>query len=454
MSSSGDGDKPAQTGLVDMGDISFYNNPPPTRPSTSPTLRNLPGSFSEMVLNVTWAQLQPAEGGPLTTSAIDSAIAAVNAYNAPHGTDVGIKLRVWGGYTAPEWAKNIDGAADHDHRPGHGRSERLHPPDDRPLLDRRLRRRLDEPPERARRASTTAIPSSAAFPRPRAPPPPTNPSCPCRPTRRSAGPARDGEPDRPAAGRRLHRRRRDADAARGDRRLFAMVDDAARLHHEHASTSSTAATRLHDANFTLAVLQQARNSSRLVQPGNHALRQPALRPRRLRLRPDRRRTPRSIRRRAPASFQTASPSHPCRPYANWQATIANGVASNAGDIELWDFPAARRRSASPAFAASPGAGARRDPCRRQSAADDGRAGRRLGAGLHRPGVRHGRRRHASPSRAPMRCFSRAPTPQASFYGVTLTSMNGGTLGVANFNGIVVGSTSGPALTFVGLARRR
>ena len=27
MSSSGDGDKPAQTGLVDMGDISFYNTP-------------------------------------------------------------------------------------------------------------------------------------------------------------------------------------------------------------------------------------------------------------------------------------------------------------------------------------------------------------------------------------------------------------------------------------------
>ena len=88
MSSSGDGDKPAQTGLVDMGDIS---------------------SFSELVLNVTWAQLQGTEGGALTTSAIDSAIAQVNAYNAANGTNLGIKLRVWGGYTAPDWAKNIDG---------------------------------------------------------------------------------------------------------------------------------------------------------------------------------------------------------------------------------------------------------------------------------------------------------------------------------------------------------
>ena len=68
MSSSGDGDKPAQTGLVDMGDISFYNhsyNPSFNLSEIAP----YQGSFSELVLNVTWAQLQPSEGGPLTTSA-------------------------------------------------------------------------------------------------------------------------------------------------------------------------------------------------------------------------------------------------------------------------------------------------------------------------------------------------------------------------------------------------
>ena len=108
MSSSGDGDKPAQTGLVDMGDISFYNNP--YNPSFNISeIAPYRGSFSELVLNVTWAQLQGTEGGPLTTSAIDSAIAQVNAYNAANGTNLGIKLRVWGGYTAPDWAKNIDG---------------------------------------------------------------------------------------------------------------------------------------------------------------------------------------------------------------------------------------------------------------------------------------------------------------------------------------------------------
>ena len=68
MSSSGDGDKPAQTGLVDMGDISFYNNP--YNPSFNLSeVAPYQGSFSEIVLNVTWAQLQPSEGGPLTTAA-------------------------------------------------------------------------------------------------------------------------------------------------------------------------------------------------------------------------------------------------------------------------------------------------------------------------------------------------------------------------------------------------
>ena len=64
MSSSGDGDKPAQTGLVDMGDISFYNNP--YNPSFNISeIAPYQGSFSELVLNVTWAQLQPNAGLPL-----------------------------------------------------------------------------------------------------------------------------------------------------------------------------------------------------------------------------------------------------------------------------------------------------------------------------------------------------------------------------------------------------
>jgi hypothetical protein len=103
MSGSGSDDKPAQTGLVDMGDISFYNDPSDPTPSfTIFDLTDYRGSFSEIVMNVTGAQLQPTENGPLDTSVINAAIADVQAYNTDNGTNVGIKLRVWGGYTAPD----------------------------------------------------------------------------------------------------------------------------------------------------------------------------------------------------------------------------------------------------------------------------------------------------------------------------------------------------------------
>jgi hypothetical protein len=110
VSETDGGVKPAQTGLVDMGDITFYGDPSDPAPTFNISdLTNYPGSFGEIVLNVTWSQLQPTENGPLDTSAINSAIAEVQAYNATNGTDLGIKLRVWGGFTAPAWAQNIDG---------------------------------------------------------------------------------------------------------------------------------------------------------------------------------------------------------------------------------------------------------------------------------------------------------------------------------------------------------
>ena len=111
MNGTDDGGKPAQTGLVDMGNIAFFDQNGATLPTFTPSdLNNFAGSFSEMVLNVTWAQLQPTEGA-VDTSAIDDAIQQLQAFNTSHGTDVGIKLRVWGGFTAPDWAKIIDGPA-------------------------------------------------------------------------------------------------------------------------------------------------------------------------------------------------------------------------------------------------------------------------------------------------------------------------------------------------------
>ena len=102
-------------------------------------------------------------------------------------------------------------------------------------------------------------------------------------------------------------------------------------------------------------------------------------------------TRRSIPRRLPPATRPASPVDSLAPTANWQATVANGVAANAGNIELWDFPGIE--PASPACRASQVQAPGRDPCRRQPAADSGRAGRRLGAGLHRARLRDRRPRH-------------------------------------------------------------
>jgi hypothetical protein len=108
MSLPFDGFKAAQTGLVDMGNISFYDTG--ATPAFNPfELAQYATSFREIVLNVTWAQLQASQGS-LDTSFIDSAIQQVNPFNSTYHTDLGIKLRVWGGFTAPTWVKEINGA--------------------------------------------------------------------------------------------------------------------------------------------------------------------------------------------------------------------------------------------------------------------------------------------------------------------------------------------------------
>ena len=231
MSLPFDGFKAAQTGLVDMGNISFYDTG--ATPAFNPfELAQYATSFSEIVLNVTWAQLQASQGS-LDTSFIDSAIQQVNQFNGTYHTDLGIKLRVWGGFTAPDLGQGDQRRADHGHRPERGRSRLLRPPDDRPVLDRRLHRRLAEPAERARHQ----VRRHGDHPRHLA----DGRGLRHRRTLRAVADERGrvvqprrrhGEPDRPAADGRLQRCRRNADAARGDRRLLSMVDDAARLHDE------------------------------------------------------------------------------------------------------------------------------------------------------------------------------------------------------------------------------
>lgn len=114
------GKSPLQ-GLVNMGDITFYNKQDsidPPNPSNSLANLILPNTsqlFGGTVINVTWAQLQPNppdENGTITldTSSIDQALIAINAYNqANPNAKISAKLRVWAGFTAPNWVKSLNG---------------------------------------------------------------------------------------------------------------------------------------------------------------------------------------------------------------------------------------------------------------------------------------------------------------------------------------------------------
>jgi hypothetical protein len=99
-------------GLLDMGleaydgsaDAGFSDNP-------DQVARYAP-SFTGMVVNLTWGELQPAEGGTLGSgNYIDQELANVRTYNASHpSSPLAVKLRVNAGFGAPDWAKEIGGA--------------------------------------------------------------------------------------------------------------------------------------------------------------------------------------------------------------------------------------------------------------------------------------------------------------------------------------------------------
>lgn len=317
------GAKPPQTGLVDMGNPSFYDEPG-TLPSFS-TLELYPysGSFSEIVLNVTWAELQPTENGPLDTSSINTAISEVETYNALFGTDVGIKLRVWGGYTAPTWAKNIDGPPMTVTGPG--------------LVDPG-----STAPETIGRFWTADYLNAwTGFQNELAATYDSNPII--RGISNTAGASASDEPFSQVYLQQMPELQAGGynDAAE-ELTLRAGISD----YSAWAATPvdyAMSVFRLEDAdkakpdpNFTLAVLQEAENSSRTVQAGNHALNNPLPSQQAFlyaQIATDAALNPASV----PASYQTDYPAN-LGPYANWSNAISDGVATDAGDIELWDTP--------------------------------------------------------------------------------------------------------------------
>ena len=439
MSSPYDGFKPAQTGLVDMGNISFYNTGA-TPIFNLAEVEPYGSSFSELVLNVTWAQLQPTANGPVVTSAIDSAIAQVEAYNAANGTDYGLKLRVWGGFTAPDWAKTIDG----------------------PAITVTGQQTVDPtvftPQTIGRFWTADYIDAWTSLQNTLAAQYDGNPVI--RGISNTAGSAASDEPFVPLM---------TAAALHGGGTVNQVAElqgggynDAAEMLTLRASIADYAqwsktpldftmnsfylfngGHELGDPNFALAVLQQARNSTRLVQAGNHALRDPLYAADLTlygQLAADA-----SLKASVPVnSFQTAAPITFFPNFAAWQAAIGAGVSLNAGDIELWDFPGTTGFTGlSPAqvqsLAALLAAGT---PPPNAGPPADGAA-----LGFVAPASVSGTPGPIAFTDTDAMLLSAAGS---GTYSVTVTSLQGGKLGVTDSSGTVVaGTVNGSSLTLSG-----
>jgi hypothetical protein len=101
--------KPALRGLIDMGDISFHREDGGVAKTSVSDLDKYQGIFGGIVINITWAQLEPARGS-LVTDGIDGPLNDIRAYNEKNPDHpIGARLRVWPGPCAPDWAKHLGG---------------------------------------------------------------------------------------------------------------------------------------------------------------------------------------------------------------------------------------------------------------------------------------------------------------------------------------------------------
>jgi hypothetical protein len=441
MSGTNTGDKPPQAGLVDMGDIQFYNDPSTPTPTftLAQDLTKYPGAFSEIVLNVTWAQLQPNPGVALDTSFIQQATSEVAAYNTQFGTDLGIKLRVWGGYTAPDWAKAIDGPPitvtgagtvdpTKDQTETIGRFWSADYLDAWSSFQAQLAAAYDNSPM-IRGISNTA--GAAAT---------DEPFVPLHPDQ--VGDLQSGGYTDAAEERTL--RNAIADYSSWS---TTPLDYTMNLFHQEDT-----GTVVSDPNFTLAVLQLATNSSRAVQAGNHALNNPWPQADSFvyaQMAADAALDPNTV----PGSYQTASPvvlrqgQTVGNPDFNWGSAIAQGAAANAGDIELWDGPGTTGFTGLSLTAVDQLGGTLAAGIAPVTGAPDDRAA----LGFVAPGLVSG-----APGNIALTGVDAVLLASKSVqttYTVTVTSTGGNTLEVANFpnfvNSIVIDHTSDTTINISG-----
>jgi len=109
-------------GLVSMGAYRFVARGGDPVNTLEP-LNAKPGIFGGIVVIATWKQLQEtATSGLADNNAIDRALADVREYNRRNpAKPLAVKLRVWAGFEAPDWAKNLGAGPITVTRDGHDR---------------------------------------------------------------------------------------------------------------------------------------------------------------------------------------------------------------------------------------------------------------------------------------------------------------------------------------------
>jgi len=106
--------KPPLLGIIDMGVQNSYQEDQPFPTINMSPLDGYAGAFAGVVVNESWQQLEPHPGVYDWTD-LDNSLAAVSAWNAQHpSTPVGVKLRVFAGYSAPSWVTSQSGTVTED----------------------------------------------------------------------------------------------------------------------------------------------------------------------------------------------------------------------------------------------------------------------------------------------------------------------------------------------------
>ena len=95
-------------GLVSMGAYRFVVDASDPINSLD-KLNEKPGIFGGIVILASWRELQATQNSGLAeNNAIDRALEEVREYNRKNPQKpLGVKLRVWGGFVAPDWAKAL-----------------------------------------------------------------------------------------------------------------------------------------------------------------------------------------------------------------------------------------------------------------------------------------------------------------------------------------------------------